>query len=111
MEQSVFLSRFLFNVHRRAEDLTRELETLRDDLQVSDNIFLIYPHCTVNPISVFQKMKLRGLVINSFCVLSAYLAAANKQTDPRKYINRSQRHECRNWETEHYNNIIILFWR
>ncbi len=56
-----FYHALLFYVHRRAEDLTRELETLRDDLQVSDNIFL---HCTENPISVFQKMKLRGLVTN-----------------------------------------------
>jgi hypothetical protein len=64
VEQSVVLSRFFYlsNVHRRAEDLTRELETLRDDLQVSDDIFLIYPHCTENSLSVFQKMKLHGLL-------------------------------------------------
>ncbi len=33
----------------------------------------------------------------------------NKQTDPGHiYINRSQTHECGNWETEHYNSVLEI---
>jgi hypothetical protein len=44
----------------------------------------------------------------------------NRQTDPGFtciYVNRSQIHECGNWETEHYNSVLeitrphsFIFW-
>ncbi len=39
---------------------------------------------------------------------SAYLAAAQLADRSRKYINRSQIYECRNWETEHYNSVFEI---
>ncbi len=39
---------------------------------------------------------------------STYLAAA-KQTDRSwKYINLSQKYECRNWERDHYNSVCEI---
>ncbi len=33
----------------------------------------------------------------------------NRQTDPGiLYINLSQRYECRNWDTEHYNSVLEI---
>ncbi len=33
----------------------------------------------------------------------------NRQTDPgNMYIILSQRYECRNWETEHYNSVLEI---
>ncbi len=45
---------------------------------------------------------------------SAYLAAAKYADRSWEYINRSQIHECGNWETEHYNSVLEItqfhFW-
>jgi hypothetical protein len=49
--------------------------------------------CIENPINVFPEMKLRGLVPNPYIHVS---------------INRSQIHECGNWETEHYNSVLEI---
>ncbi len=38
--------------------------------------------------------------------LSTYVAAAKQADRSRKYINLSQIHECRNWETDHYNSVL-----
>jgi hypothetical protein len=56
-------------------------------------------HCTENPIYVFPEMKLQK----------------KRQTDLGNiHINRSQIHECGNWETEHYNSVLEItsphFW-
>jgi hypothetical protein len=41
--------------------------------------------------------------------LSTYLAAANRQTNPRNvYVNLSQMHKCRKWETEHFNSVLEI---
>ncbi len=68
-----------------------------------------YLHCTKNPINVFPEMKLQGLCPNSHsCIcewliysqdLSAYLAAAKYADWSWEYINRSQKHECGNWDS------------
>ena len=39
---------------------------------------------------------------------SAYLAAATQADRSWEYINRSQIHECGNWETEHYNSVLEI---
>jgi hypothetical protein len=67
-------------------------------------------HCTENPIYVFSEMKLPGLgLVHSYIIYSqdwsANLAAAKKTDRSWKYINRSQIHDCENWETEHYNSV------
>ncbi len=71
-----------------------------------------------NPILVFSEMKLHSLVSNSYIHVSliferficsqdqsAYLAAAKYSDRSWEYINRSQKHKCENWETEHYNSV------
>jgi hypothetical protein len=67
-------------------------------------------HFTENPIYVFPEMKLHGLIPNS-CIRGSVsdlyiprICQLNRQTDPG-YINRSEEHECRNWETKHYNPV------
>jgi hypothetical protein len=39
---------------------------------------------------------------------SAYLAAAKYADRSWEYINRSQIHECGNFETEHYNSVLEI---
>jgi hypothetical protein len=39
---------------------------------------------------------------------SAYLAASKYAGRSWEYINRSQIHECGNWETEHYNSVLEI---
>jgi hypothetical protein len=63
-------------------------------------------------------MKLRGLVPNFYIPVSMSglyiprigLPQLNRQTDlgSWEYINRSQIHECENWETEHYNSVLEI---
>jgi hypothetical protein len=38
----------------------------------------------------------------------AYFPAAEKAYQFWKYINLSQKYECRNWETEHYNSALEI---
>jgi hypothetical protein len=45
-------------------------------------------------------MKLHSIVPNSYIHVSV--------SDLIEYINRSQIHECRNWETEHYNSVLEI---
>jgi hypothetical protein len=65
-------------------------------------------HCKENPIYEFPEMKLHGLVHNFHIHVSVsdvyistifppILLQQNRGTD-RGNINRSQIHECRNWE-------------
>ncbi len=65
---------------------------------------------------VFPEMKLWGLVPNA-CICegfiyfpdrSAYLTAAKLADRSWEYINRSQIHECGNWETDHYNFVLEI---
>ncbi len=78
-------------------------------------------HCTENPINVFPEMELHVLVPNS-CIhvyasdlyiprigLPIWLQQ-NRQTDSQELKNRSQIHECGNWETEHYEAAQLHFW-
>ncbi len=53
-------------------------------------------HCTKNSKHIFPEMKLRSLVPNFYIHVSV----------SDLYINRSQIHECGNWETEHYNSVL-----
>jgi hypothetical protein len=70
------------------------------------------------PIYVYPEMKLRGHVPNSYIHVSvSYLyipriglpiwLKQNRQTNPGN-INRSQIHECKNWETEQYNSVLEI---
>ncbi len=58
-------------------------------------------HCKQNPIYVFPLMKLRGLSfpISTFMYLWTTW----------EYINRSQIHECRNWERGHAVSFLGIF--
>jgi hypothetical protein len=81
--------------------------------------FINTMHCTENRIYVFPKKELRCLSPKSYIhvllsdlyipkIRFKYLAAA-KQTDwSWKYINLSQKCECRNWEAEHYNSVLEI---
>jgi hypothetical protein len=60
----------------------------------------IRAHCTANQIYVFPKMKLRGLVPNSYIHVSV--------SDFYIFQDRSRIHECGNWETEHYNSFLEI---
>ncbi len=76
-------------------------------------------HCNENPTYVFLEKKLRGLSPNfhSSCVCERFLyiprigphifLQQNRQTDPWEHINRSQRHECGNWD---WGRAQFLFW-
>jgi hypothetical protein len=70
--------------------------------------------------TVFPEMKLCSLVPKSYIHVSVsdlYIPRIgqpiwlqqNRQTDPGNvYVNRSQIHECGNWETEHYNSVLEI---
>ncbi len=51
-------------------------------------------HCKEDPIYVFPEMKLRGLVPNPIMEI---------------YKNRSQTHECRNWERGRTVSFLGIF--
>ncbi len=57
-------------------------------------------HCNENPIYVFPEKKLRGLSPNFHIPVSvSYLYIPRQQNrQNREYINRSQVHECGNWD-------------
>jgi hypothetical protein len=60
-------------------------------------ILLTKVHCKEDPIYVFTEMKLRGLVPNSYIHVSVsdlYITTIGLPI----VLNRSQIHECRNWE-------------
>ncbi len=74
--------------------------------------------CNENPIYVFPEMKPRGLVPNSYIHVSVsdlYISRSglhiwlqqHRQTYPGN-IDRSQIHECGNWEPEHYNSVLEI---
>ncbi len=77
-------------------------------------------HCKENSIYVFLFWELRGLSSNFHIHVSVgdlYIPRIgphislqkNRQTDPGNIgINLSQIHECRNWETEHYNSVLEI---
>ncbi len=81
-------------------------------------MYFLYTHCTENPIFAFPKMKLRGLLPNSYIhafVSDLYIPRIglpiwlqqNMQTDPGIiYIT----HRYMNVEIGR-RNIIILFWK
>ncbi len=72
-----------------------------------------------NSIYVFPEMKLRGLVtsfyinvsVSDFYVFpgSVYLFGFSKIGRLiLENMNRSQKHECGNWETTHYNSVLEI---
>jgi hypothetical protein len=80
----------------------------------------IVMHCTENLIYVFPEVKLRGLIPNfyihefvsdlytfpgSVCLFGCSRILADRSCE---YVNRSQIHECGNWETEHYNSVLEI---
>jgi hypothetical protein len=77
-------------------------------------------HCKENPIYVFLFWELRGFNPSIFphsCVCErftysqdwpTYCPAAEYADQTWKYINLSQKYECRNWETEHYNSVLEI---
>jgi hypothetical protein len=67
--------------------LLEEKSTLRLRIDISWSM-----HCKEDPIYVFPEMKLRSLVPNSYINESV--------RDLWEYINRSQIHECGNWERD-----------
>ncbi len=60
------------------------------------DLYSLYMHCTENLIYVFPEMKLRRLVPISYGV--PLWLQQNRQTD-QFWENRSEIHECWNWET------------
>jgi hypothetical protein len=83
--------------------------------------WIITLHCKENAIYVFLFWELRGLSDNFYIHVSVsnlrtytpricphISLQQNRQTDPGNIcINLSQIHECRNWDTEHYNSILF----
>jgi hypothetical protein len=75
-------------------------------------------HCKENPIFVFLFWKLRSLSPNFHIHVSVsdlysqdqstYFPAAEPAGQSWKYINLQRIHECRNWETEHYNSVLEI---
>ncbi len=58
---------------------------------------------------IFSEMKLCGLVLHFYIHVSVsdlYIPADRSC----EYMNRSQIHECGNWETEHYNSVLKIMW-
>jgi hypothetical protein len=69
------------------------------------------PECTENMNNIFPEMNLRGLVSNFYIHVSVndlYISVIGPREDPlwEYIVNRSQIHECGNWETEHYNSAL-----
>ncbi len=93
--------------------------------RLKTNAKLYKLHSTENSVYVLPEMKLRGHIPNSYihvCVSDLcipriglhILLQPNRQAAPENiHINRSQIHECGNWETEHYfcfgNNEAVQF--
>ncbi len=83
-------------------------------------IALSLPLCTEKLIYVFPEMQLCSLPWSQFlhsyiCEQykhsqdwSACLAAAEAAKRSWEFINRSQTHECGNWEKEHYNSVLEI---
>jgi hypothetical protein len=77
-------------------------------------------HCTENSTYVFSEMKLCDLIPNAYIHVSVsdlYIFPGSvclfgfSKTGRLVlgiYINRSQIHECGNWETEHYNSVLEI---
>jgi hypothetical protein len=70
-------------------------------------------------IKVFPEIKLRGLVPNYYIHVSLSNSYIPRDGLPIRllkigrpilgiYLNRSQIHECGNWETEHYNSVLEI---
>jgi hypothetical protein len=70
-------------------------------------------HCTKNSKHKFPEMKLHGLVPYFYIHVPShdiYIPMIGPRRTDRswEYINRSQIHECGNWETEHYNSVLEI---
>ncbi len=55
-------------------------------------------HCTKNLIYVFSEMKLHGLIPLHSCTCERFIYSQD----------RSQIHECGNWETKHYYSVLEI---
>jgi hypothetical protein len=81
--------------------------------RILHSLFSIFDsmHCTENPIYVFpvnETARPRSQFLNMYPG-SVFLFSCNKIGRPiLEYINRSQIHECGNWETELYNSVLEI---
>ncbi len=64
-------------------------------------------NCAARPCSQFLHSCVYERFIN-YKNQSASLAAEKKEDRSWEYINRSQTHDCGNWETERYNSVLEI---
>jgi hypothetical protein len=80
--------------------------------------YMVYPHCSENPINVFPEKELRGLSPSFHIHVSVsdlyiprigphIFLQKNRQTDGGKYINLSQTNECGMWD---WGCNILFLW-
>ncbi len=93
---------------------------IRQDSYAVPSPYSLRLHCKENPIYVFLFWELRGLSPNFHihtCLWAIYIFSGSGHIVPCSITGRlileiykslSQIYEFRNWETEHYNSVLIL---
>jgi hypothetical protein len=72
----------------------------------------VFLHCKESPIYIFPEKNLHGLSPNFHIHVSVsdlFIPAAEQADRSYKYINRSYKHECRNWERGRAVSFLGIF--